>query len=432
MEEEPVEEGDLTHEDDEDLDSGDDSGPEAFWKELTRRMAASEKRAGKVTPEQRAARLVRPAQLRGPAGARRRAERAAPGVPTAVLGSREEIEEEKLNMVLDKLGEGTRRAYALGWKWWWLFCRARGTNPLLRVGAENMEEVEQFVMDFLVHLAVNCHKGASTIKQYLSAVRAQHVALGLPEPFKRMARAWAFLDGLKKRSVGRKKRRAVTPKMLRWLRSGLRPHVSADDAALWLAVTLGFFFLLRSREYVVEDGFVTGDEYGLCGADLTARAEGDGAPCFRDADEVVLELRRSKTDQMNVGHVMNQYRSGDPSLCVVAALEDYERHYPGRLRGGDRHAPLLVWADGTPLTRSDVQKALRRAAVAAGMDPEDIGSHSLRIGGASALWAAYKDSALVQRWGRWQTGTFHRYLWEGRDAARGVATAMAETNLEGI
>ena len=41
------------------LESGDDSGPEAFWKGLQRRVQP-EGKAGKMTPTQRAARLVRP------------------------------------------------------------------------------------------------------------------------------------------------------------------------------------------------------------------------------------------------------------------------------------------------------------------------------------------------------------------------------------
>ena len=70
---------------------------------------------------------------------------------------------------------------------------------------------------------------------------------------------------------------------------------------------------------------------------------------------------------------------------------------------------------------------LRRAALACGDDPGRMAAHSLRFGGATALWAAFQDSALVQRWGRWKSDAFHGYLWEGRDNARGVAEKMLTT-----
>ena len=63
--------------------------------------------------------------------------------------------------------------------------------------------------------------------------------------------------------------------------------------------------------------------------------------------------------------------------------------------------------------------------MAAGAAPKDVGTHSLRIGGASALYAKFRDTALVQRWGRWKSDAFHCYLWEAASMAKGVAEQMA-------
>ena len=76
-----------------------------------------------------------------------------------------------------------------------------------------------------------------------------------------------------------------------------------------------------------------------------------------------------------------------------------------------------------------MQQALCSAAVAVGSDPDSMGSHSLRIGGANALWACYKDNALVRRWGHWSNDAFHGYLWEARESARGVNDSMAAADL---
>ena len=76
-----------------------------------------------------------------------------------------------------------------------------------------------------------------------------------------------------------------------------------------------------------------------------------------------------------------------------------------------------------------MQSILKLAATGTGANPEDYGSHSLRFGGASALWAAFHDTGLVKRWGRWATDSFQTYPWEDRNGANGIAAAMAKTDI---
>ena len=73
-----------------------------------------------------------------------------------------------------------------------------------------------------------------------------------------------------------------------------------------------------------------------------------------------------------------------------------------------------------------------QAAAALGGDPSRIGTRSLRFGGASALWAAYRDSAVVKRWRRWASEAFQGYLWEARGNATEVAAPMAGADLTHI
>ena len=68
------------------------------------------------------------------------------------------------------------------------------------------------------------------------------------------------------------------------------------------------------------------------------------------------------------------------------------------------------------------------AAVDIGANPDYFGTHSLRFGGASALYNAYKDTGLVQRWGRWASSFFQGYVWESRTAATGVAEQMSRAD----
>ena len=164
--------------------------------------------------------------------------------------------------------------------------------------------------------------------------------------------------------------------------------------------------------------------------DLVARRGGAPVSRFQQADEIVLTIRGSKVDQYNRGEVRNHFASQDEwGLCAVRAAAWAERWCPERFTGSESMEPLLMWSNGTPVKRGDVQSILRRAAVAMGVDPQHIGTHSLRFGGASALWAAYRDVGLIQRWGRWISNTFHSYIWEPRRASEGVAAAMARADL---
>ena len=169
---------------------------------------------------------------------------------------------------------------------------------------------------------------------------------------------------------------------------------------------------------------------------VQGKAGGEHAATLSQADELILHIRGSKTDQYNRGEWRNHFRrktdDGNERLCVVEALAAYERHNPQRFRGEQTHRPLFVWASGRALLRSQVQQVLESAGVATGVPPGELGSHSLRIGGASALWAAFRDSALVQRWGRWSSDAFHAYLWDSRLGAQGISEGMAKADLTPI
>jgi hypothetical protein len=89
------------------------------------------------------------------------------------------------------------------------------------------------------------------------------------------------------------------------------------------------------------------------------------------------------------------------------------------------HEPVCRWANGLPVTRMQIQAMLERAAIAEGVAPERFRSHSLRIGGATALYHIYHDVEIIKRYGRWSSNAFHAYLWEGAETSKGVAASMA-------
>ena len=124
---------------------------------------------------------------------------------------------------------------------------------------------------------------------------------------------------------------------------------------------------------------------------------------------------------------MAVFASRDPGgLCPVAAVAEFRRHFPERFDGGSQaDQPVCRWSNGEPILRSEVATWLERAATAHGVPPTRMGTHSLRIGGASALMNAVGSIAIVKRFGRWRSEAFQGYLWEGDDYAKGMSAKMA-------
>jgi hypothetical protein len=83
--------------------------------------------------------------------------------------------------------------------------------------------------------------------------------------------------------------------------------------------------------------------------------------------------------------------------------------------------------NGKMLKRSRLQELLALGAAATGVPPEAMGSHSLRIGGATALYRAGHDIETLKRFGRWNSSAVHSYLWETNERQRGLAANMVKT-----
>ena len=227
----------------------------------------------------------------------------------------------------------------------------------------------------------------------------------------RQAKVTLAIAGLKKRYGTKERRRPVTPAMLRWLHAHLwAGHLTEQEASLqWASVSFAFFFL-RASASPPKGGYE---------GKMSVRPSGRGS----------LTIRGSKTDVYNRGEVRNHFRSG-LDICPVQAAVSLFRAFPLRYYGAPEASEFLFRdSEGTPLPRAVITLLLQKTAAALGEPEGTLGTHSLRFGGASALWAAYGNSSLVKRYGRWTSESFHTYLWDSREETRDVSRRMAETNL---
>ena len=104
-------------------------------------------------------------------------------------------------------------------------------------------------------------------------------------------------------------------------------------------------------------------------------------------------------------------------------MADIHKMNPGRF-GEDKDKPLFLREAGEAVRREEIQHILELAAMAFGINSEQMGSHSLRIGGATALYHTVQDLERVKRFGRWKSDAFHGYLWESHEPQRGLSRGM--------
>ena len=358
--------------------------------------------------------------LGGPKAAKRRHPPDKPLRVASVQG-RHEYDQEGFSLLLSRYSQSTAVSYQAQWKWWSLFCQRRGTDPVRFITQYNRAE-EQLVIDYLVHCASNETKAPGTIKLRLSAIRSMHLTLGYPDPLAHMPRVPLALAGLRRRFGTKERRMPVTPDMLKWLGNHLSFGRTEEASLLWAALVLGFFFLLRASEYL--DVGYQDPRRGLRGSDITLKLNGKalGLDRISEADEVTLLVRGSKTDIYNRGQVRNHFCT-EHEVCAVKALIQLYLHFP------EAEELLFRTRDDKPVPRAAIQALIERAAKGLNLPEGDLGTHSLRFGGASALWAQYQDTSLVKRWGRWASDSFQTYIWEARETARGVSQKMITADL---
>jgi len=261
------------------------------------------------------------------------------------------------------------------------------------------------------------------VMQSLFSIRQAHLAIGCGDPLSGKARVWAAVEGLQRWSGARLRKLPVTPKMLKWIKGYIFQELEVDfptKLVWWLAVTIGWFYLLRQSEYMPLGPC---DARAVRGVDLEFWRN-DQKALTADGNELVVTIRSSKTDPLGFGTTRNHYET-EEDLCPVAAARAYFKAFPGRFRGGEAELPLMRDSGGDPLSRGRLQQILKLAASAEGEDPGRMGSHSLRIGGATTMFHVVPEAQRTRRFGRWASDAYHIYWRDSHEEQRGVARDMA-------
>lgn len=118
---------------------------------------------------------------------------------------------------------------------------------------------------------------------------------------------------------------------------------------------------------------------------------------------VTIHLKCSKTDPFGAGCDIHLGRTGQ-LLCPVAALLGYLAVRP------PTPGALLIFEDGSPLSRPQLVSRLQAALRLAGIPTDGYTGHSFRIGAATAAAQAGLSDSMIQQLGRWKSAVFSTYI----------------------
>jgi len=188
--------------------------------------------------------------------------------------------------------------------------------------------------------------------------------------------------------------------------TGKRPLAAPDLRALFAPLDSRRILDVRDRALLLvgfAGAFRRSELVGLDVSDLAFNTAG-----------LIVNIRRSKTDQEWQGRRVGIPYGSTPATCPVRALEAWLAALgadEGPLfRAINRHGQLA----GRRLTAQSVALVIKRLAAQAGMEADDLAGHSLRAGLATAAAAAgVPERAIMAQTGHRSLATLRKYIREG-------------------
>jgi site-specific recombinase XerD len=274
----------------------------------------------------------------------------------------------------------TRRAYRADWRDFAAWCERHRRAAL--------PAVPETVAAYLAALAD--HRKTSTITRRLSAIAQAHKTAGFPSPTGEAAVRQVAAGIRRKHGTHQQGKEAAVTADLRAMVGTLDASLPGlRDRALLL---LGFAGAFRRSELVALDV-----------ADVT-----------RTRDGLVVRLRRSKTDQEGIGREVGIPYGSTPMTCPVRALEDWLA--AAGITAGPLFHPIDRHGNVRPrrLTDQSVALIVKRAALAAGLNPQVYAGHSLRAGLATAAaQAGVAERTIMEQTGHKSLPIVRRYIRRG-------------------
>ena len=243
------------------------------------------------------------------------------------------LERQCYSFLTQGLAPSTRRSYASSQAQFISFCRQLG--KLHPSGLPCLAD-EWMLCLFVTFLARTIKH--SSIKVYLSGVRALHIDHGFADPLINCLRLQRVVRGIKRcQGSSSSSRLPITDDLMLVIWQSLDLHLP-DHCMFWAACSLGYFGFLRASEFTVPNLPSFSSSLHLGVQDISV--DSPSAPsCMR------VRIKGSKTDPFRKGCFIH-IGVGRRPLCAVRAVMNYLA-----LRG-DAPGPLFLLQNGQPLSRN--------------------------------------------------------------------------------
>ena len=258
--------------------------------------------------------------------------------------------------------KNTKKAYECDWSDFRAWCKRHGRSPL--------PGTPETVALYLTHRARFLK--VSTLGRRLSAINEVHRAVGLKPSCKAQAVRTIWRGIKREKSEAQNRKSPALTKHIRNMLSSLPVNtLGTRDRALLL---LGFAGAMRRSE--------------LVGLDISGLEQIEKG--------LIVTIRKGKTDQMGKGRKIGVPFGSHETTCPVKAVEAW-LSTSGILEGAlfrsvNRHGQV---SSGRLGDRA-VALIVKRALVAAGINPKNFAGHSLRAGFATAAAMAGAGEREIQ------------------------------------
>jgi len=320
-------------------------------------------------------------------------------------------------MLWDRLAPGSQKTYSSSFKHWKLFrsC-ADPPLPVFLFGKDPVED-EMELLRFVYWMGFVVGYQYSTVHVALYAMRYMHLVYGYGDVLKDKHRLTLAKLALKRHSNKPRRKVAATTAML----ADVMAHSNLSvwkDLLCMTAISFGFFFLLRASEYLGSHQGAYLDYVVRVGSltflDSQGRLLNPAHDDLNNSHELIVNIPGSKTDLYNHGQRLNIHLSSE-ALNPLRLILAMWRSTPAHFREPNRF--LFQYGSG-PLHRDVVSSILKKAAIRLGADPKNVAPHSLRAGGATAMYHAGYSTAEIQLRGRWVSDCWMIYIWQGRGISK--------------
>ena len=319
-------------------------------------------------------------------------------------------DELRLKAMNASMASGDMGRGSTGVRAWCNFCASEGTphdrpmDPNSPLWAKLEEEM--LAMQFVCALVQDRGVAPDTAACYFGHVQGWHskehgirLAAGM-----KLSRLPAMLKGLRRvmGSNPRAVRRGVAPSALRRGMDLLLDRSIPAHANIRAALSLALQGLLRSAEYACDSGVRFNPAKHLTRADLVECS----------AERLVVMMLPCK----NMRHLTGKtcplvIGAGGEMVDAVAEVRNMLAVDPVSPLAAGTTPLFRDPATNEPLRTHRMRDVVRSVMQASGeSDPSQFGTHSLRIGGATALFAAGADPTVIRTMGRWSSDCYRLYV----------------------